>query len=206
MIIVGIDYSITSPGICVHTGEAWSFDSCEFYFFNKKKHSPQLQHSSITNLFCIDYYTDQIGCQTDLERFTFLSNTVCNIIDNVSLRHKEMGSPLIFIEGYSFGSSGSRTFQIAENTGILKYRLASKTVSESDIVSVPPSVIKKFATTKGNANKEMMEQAFIKETGVSFRDILEQSPKQYNPSSDIIDAYYICKYGFESMMQQCLCR
>ena len=32
-------------------------------------------------------------------------------------------NPQIFIEGYSFGSKGQGLFQIAENCGILKYRL-----------------------------------------------------------------------------------
>ena len=31
--------------------------------------------------------------------------------------------PEIYIEGYSFGSKGRAIFQIAENGGILKYRL-----------------------------------------------------------------------------------
>ena len=39
------------------------------------------------------------------------------------LSNYKQNQPIIFIEGYSFGSKGQGVFQIAENCGILKYRL-----------------------------------------------------------------------------------
>jgi len=56
----------------------------------------------------------------------------------------------VFMEGYAFGATG-RVFQIAENTGSLKYQLWKEGLGY-DVY--PPSMIKKFATGKGNANKE----------------------------------------------------
>ena len=47
---------------------------------------------------------------------------------------------LVFIEGYSFGSKGQAVFQIAENCGILKYRLQQMMI---DYDTVVPSVVKK---------------------------------------------------------------
>jgi Holliday junction resolvasome RuvABC endonuclease subunit len=58
---------------------------------------------------------------------------------------------------------------------------------------MPPTQIKKFATGKGNANKELMQDSFVKETGVDMKKLLTMTEKQWNPSSDIIDAYYIAK-------------
>ena len=37
-----------------------------------------------------------------------------------------------------------------------------------DYTLLPPSVIKKFATDKGNANKDLMLDAFEKDTGVNL--------------------------------------
>ena len=40
-----------------------------------------------------------------------------------------------------------------------------------------------------------MQQAFVEETGVNLKERLQLTDKQWNPSSDIIDSYYICKFG-----------
>jgi hypothetical protein len=56
-------------------------------------------------------------------------------------------------------------------------------------------VIKKFATGKGNANKEALQEVFLKETGYNIKEKFNMTEKQWNPSSDIIDSYFICKYG-----------
>jgi len=97
-----------------------------------------------------------------------------------------------FVEGYSFGSVG-RVFQIAENTGVLKYRIAHQ--QEIPLQTFAPTEIKKFATGKGNANKEAMGDAFIFDTGVDILAQCDIIPKS-NAINDIVDAYYIAKLGF----------
>ena len=59
-----------------------------------------------------------------------------------------------------------------------------------------------MATGKGNADKKLMYEAFVKETGVPIKDMI--SPKSgeiKSPISDIVDSYYICKYLFTSLKQ-----
>jgi Holliday junction resolvasome RuvABC endonuclease subunit len=98
-----------------------------------------------------------------------------------------------FIEGYAFNAVG-RVFQIAENTGLLKYNLWKTGIP---FQVFPPSEIKKFATLKGNSNKERMHQAFVEETGINIRKTLDITNENvWNPISDIVDAYYIAKLGF----------
>jgi hypothetical protein len=102
----------------------------------------------------------------------------------------------IFIEGYAFGASG-KVFHIAENTAILKHKLYNAGVSYE---TVAPTAVKKFATGKGNANKEAMYEAFVEETGEDLMMKLSPKAGQINsPVSDIVDAYYICKYGVASL-------
>ena len=103
-------------------------------------------------------------------------------------------NPQIFIEGYSFGSKGQGLFQIAENCGILKYRLLENDYGYNTVV---PSVIKKGATGKGNADKDMMYEAFLKETKINLKKLLN-TEKVGNPLSDIVDSYYVKKVGFGS--------
>jgi Holliday junction resolvasome RuvABC endonuclease subunit len=61
--------------------------------------------------------------------------------------------------------------------------------------TIPPTVIKKFASGKGNANKERMQEVFEEQNEVKLKQLFNMTDKQWNPSSDLIDAYYICKYG-----------
>ena len=105
-------------------------------------------------------------------------------------------NPQIFIEGYSFGSKGQGLFQIAENCGILKYRLQEENLPYSIVV---PSVVKKGATGKGNADKDMMYEAFVKETKIDLKKLFD-TEKVGNPISDIVDSYFIQKVGNDNLL------
>ena len=101
-------------------------------------------------------------------------------------------NPTVFIEDYSFGSKG-RVFNLAENTGLLKHKLYKKGIRFYTLV---PSVIKKTAHSKGNADKEKMYDKFYEETGINLMEELDQTTLN-NPVTDIVDSYYISKVGYE---------
>ena len=97
------------------------------------------------------------------------------------------------MENYAYGATG-RVFNIAENTGILKKQLRE---AGFKYTVIPPTVIKKYATGKGNASKDLMYETFLSETQVDLQSQLSpKSTKISNPVSDIVDSYYICKTGF----------
>ena len=123
-----------------------------------------------------------------IERFKYISDFALDIISPLI-------SPQIFIEGYSFGSKGQGLFQIAENCGLLKYKLhMSPSILYDTIV---PSVVKKYASGKGNADKQLMYDSFKKDTGVDLMKMFDMG-KLNNPVTDIIDSYYIAKVGNEN--------
>jgi len=100
----------------------------------------------------------------------------------------------VYLEDYAFAATG-RVFDIAENTGILKHQLR---VNKFKFETIAPTVVKKEATGKGNANKELMYETFLAETNVDVKSLLTpNSTKIVNPVSDIVDSYYICKTGFQ---------
>jgi Holliday junction resolvasome RuvABC endonuclease subunit len=68
---------------------------------------------------------------------------------------------LVVVEGYSMGSRG-RVFDIGELGGIVKVLLADMGIP---VAIVPPSCLKKFATGKGNADKDSMLEAAIRNFG-----------------------------------------
>jgi Holliday junction resolvasome RuvABC endonuclease subunit len=100
---------------------------------------------------------------------------------------------VIMIEDYSFGSKG-KVFNLAENCGILKYMLYKNGYR---FFTVPPTVVKKFATGKGNATKEKMYEAFVNDTFVELHSIISPTTKLGSPTTDIVDAWYIARYMFE---------
>ena len=180
--IVGIDYSLNSPAICI-AGDDFDFNKCSFHFLTSKKKHIGKFGKNIFGYEIKDY-------KTPIERFTNISTWALDIIH----KHKT-DTAKVFIEGYSFGSKGQAVFQIAENCGILKYRLQLSPSILYD--TVVPSVVKKFASGKGNADKQLMYDSFIKHTKQDLLKMFDMG-KLNNPVTDIVDSYYIAKVGYEN--------
>ena len=177
MIVGGIDYSMTSPALCVYNTDSgeFKFDNCTFYFLTQSKK----YEIDTENIHGMLFEYDNEMQRYDIISSYFLDRIMENEVDKV------------YMEDYSMGSKG-RVFHIAENTGVLKYRMWSFGIP---FQTIPPTVIKKFASGKGNANKERMQEVFEEQNEVKLKQLFNMTDKQWNPSSDLIDAYYICKYG-----------
>ena len=182
--IIGIDYSLTSPAVCVNDGGDIMF----YYLTNRKKWIGKQSENIIG--YEHDEWTDPI------KRFKNISDFVFYVLGK-HISHKIGFKKIdkIYIEGYSFGSKGRGIFQIAENCGILKYRLMEMNLTYDTVV---PSVVKKGATGKGNADKDKMYEAFLEETKIDLKKIFD-TEKVGNPISDIVDSYYIQKVGYEGL-------
>ena len=186
---IGIDYSLSSPGVCINTSEEeFRYEDCKFYYLtNTKKYQGAFKEKMAFGKSAVEY----IGMphkpySSEPERYNNIADWAIDIIKSYTWWQEQ---PIIQIEDYSFGSTG-RVFHIAENLGLLKYKL--KMECGWDYTLLAPSVIKKFATDKGNANKELMLGAFQEDTGVNLELLLDSSVK--SPITDIADAYFICKY------------
>ena len=169
---------MSSPAIAIHSGDVWSFESCKFYF--------------LTSVKKFEIKTDRIEStlyktwQSNEERFDHISSWALNIIHPYKRAH-------IFIEDYAFAAKGV-VFHIGECTGTLKHKLWS---NGHKCVTFSPTTIKKFASGKGNSNKIAMHNAFIQETSCSINTQLACKVGD-SPASDIIDSYYVAKYGFNT--------
>jgi crossover junction endodeoxyribonuclease RuvC len=104
---------------------------------------------------------------------------------------------MVFIEDYAYSATG-KVFHIAENMAILKNMLVQTGIKYT---MISPTAIKKFATGKGNANKEKMYESFKNETGRDLEKEFELRCDK-NPISDIVDSYWLCKYGFENFIKE----
>ena len=195
---IGIDYSLSSPGICVNTSEdEFQYEDCKFYYLtNTKKYQGTFKEKMAFGTSAVEYIgTTHKPYSSEPERYNNIANWVIDIIKSqpqLMIGKLWEKHPIIQIEDYSFGSTG-RVFHIAENLGLLKYKL--KIECGWDYTLLAPSVIKKFATDKGNANKELMLGAFQEDTGVNLEVLFDTKSK--SPISDVADAYFICKYQAE---------
>ena len=195
MRIAGIDYSLTSPAICVwkSTDDGYfNFDDCDLYYLEKPRRRGSTP-PGILNLHA-DPYPEW---ETEEERHELLSKWAMEIVNG----SQAWLTTAVFIEGYAFATSGkSHVRSVAENTGLLKHKMHK---IKQPFTSVPPTVIKKYATGKGNANKEIMYDAFCAEilTPPDLKSRLTpKSKKLRNPVTDIVDSYFICKYGWEGFI------
>jgi len=189
MVIAGIDYSLCGPAICLFRANAtglFSYSGCSFYFLTDNKRQSEIRTLNIFGERLSDWDSDQ-------HRYETIADWALDIV---------MGCTHVAIEGYAYSASG-RVFNIAENTGILKYKLYQLGIP---VTVIPPTEVKKYATTKGNADKNSMYSAWAHETGVDLKTLL--TPKRQecvSPVSDIVDSYYICKRMFESLPEDLRC-
>jgi len=179
MIISAIDYSLNGPAICVFdtAKKQFNFKNCTFYFLtDTKKYATTFMNNIHGELFQ--------PYDADCERYDSISDWVMRVT---------IGSDMVALEGYAYNATG-RVFHIAENTGILKYKLYQASIP---VEIIEPSKVKKLATGKGNSDKSQMYQSFLEETDIELQKIITPNKKDVgNPVSDIIDAYYICKALF----------
>ena len=177
-VVAGIDYSLTSPSVCVHTGDEWNVSNCKFFYVSKVG-------SQIINdgMFVGTVYPSY---NSEYSRYEQLASwALKNMLDN--------GVQRCYIEDYAFAAKG-KVFHIAENTGLLKYSMWNLGLP---FEAYAPTSIKKIATGKGNAKKEDMYAVWLEETGIDIRHRISVKTS-WNPVSDIVDAYFIAKQGFHN--------
>lgn len=187
-IFVGIDYSYTSPAITI-------LDNGVYYCYalwHQKTLPNQSNKFTVKNFdINLDFYDNEIKYNTDLERYLKLADWA---IGKINLHTKTKKNVHIALEGYSMGSRIGFLFNIAENTAILKSNIIDRTYHLKTFIACPPTLIKKFATKKGNAKKPDMANSFFKEHEFYMHEIFLKKNPDTNPASDIVDSYFILSY------------
>lgn len=173
MILAGIDYSYTSPAICVYdTLQAFEFSNLKFFVLSGMKTREGI-HGNIR----IDLLKNKDWLSQE-DRFQKIFNWSSAILDAERVEEA-------VIEGYAMGSTSGFVFDIAENTSLLKNWMYRRGMV---FYKSPPTATKKVFTGKGNAKKEQMCDVFEQRTGVQLETIL--NIKKYSkPLDDLADSY-----------------
>lgn len=170
-ICCGVDYSITSPSLTI-----WD-DETELKYENVKMFglTDTKKYQGVFGNIRIDAYPTW---KVDAERYDKLSNWALAIM-------KEHGVTKVSIEGYSMGSKG-RVFNIAENGGVLKYKMY---LAGIDYIMPAPTQVKKLFTGRGNASKDDMVSYFILNTKCDIIKLIGGTNVKSGPVNDLCDSY-----------------
>lgn len=116
-----------------------------------------------------------------MERLIFIEERLKHII-------KQFSPTLVLIEGYAFSAKGL-SYQIGELGGVIRMMLHKHEVRW---IEIPPAQVKKFATGKGNAQKDFVMLNVYKKWGAEFS------------SNDEADAFVLAKIGQALIDYECV--
>ena len=192
MVIIGIDMSKNSPGVCIRKDDKLEFLS---FIRDKEKKSNKLFYEQIKELGIsvnMNPRTTAIKEYSELEVFKVHDATLLakSIVDSLPDEIDMVG-----IEGFSYGSKGNAGLDIAGYAYCVRTLLYQK-YGYDKICIFSPGNVKKTAG-KGNAGKEEMMEFFL---NCQDKDLIETKfwkalknkelePKK--PCDDLIDSYYV---------------
>jgi len=176
MYLIGVDYSISCPAVCVYNGVTKPKPSdCQFFYLTKTKkwigewgnvsgqEYPQWEHP--------------------MERYTLIADWAIDAMRKG--RQDWMDIPKVAIEDYGFNANG-RITDLAEHTGVLKKKLWDMDVPYT---SVSVGSVKKSLTGKGNSTKEDIGFLYKAEMPTVL-------PAGISPTADCLDAYGVMLSAF----------
>jgi hypothetical protein len=203
---VGIDFSLNSPGICIHKSQSDEFTWVSITrsdrtqeSLQKTKDKPFAILGEIKNFELIFNRRKEFSenyTQRETEKILFFSDLADEIMKKVE--ELSPGNSIFAMEGLSFSSNGNSLIDISMATAILRSKIISK-YGPNSLLIFSPAAIKKYAC-KGNAKKDQMYDALIeKHPDNIFSNLLNTNrnnwitPKlQINkPIDDLVDATWI---------------
>ena len=194
---VGIDPSINSTGITIARYENNVEVEIKFYIIKNGKLTKResAANDSIDNFEYIIYNKiDLTQFKDDNHVFEYYKtknmvevvNTIYDLILNEVKKYTSAVN--VVIEGISYGSS-IRTKSIFDLAGLnymIRYKLITSDIQHLNLSIATPSNIKKYATGKGNANKESIMTIFK----YIFPE-MQNIPKL----DDIADSYFMAMFS-----------
>lgn len=197
ILYVGIDPSINSTGITIARYENNVEVEIKFYIIKNGKLTKResVANDSIDNFEYIIYNKiDLTQFKDDNHVFEYYKtknmvevvNTIYDLILNEVKKYTSAVN--VVIEGISYGSS-IRTKSIFDLAGLnymIRYKLITSDIQHLNLSIATPSNIKKYATGKGNANKESIMTIFK----YIFPE-MQNIPKL----DDIADSYFMAMFS-----------
>jgi hypothetical protein len=196
MIYVGIDFSISSAGLCIHDEEG------KDHFFNAQRNKLPKKYMEVYDNTKIDILplekmpTDLGYSETEVLKIKEAKHLASVLMTQIG-RFGRSTNIRVGIEGFSYGGIGSRTLDLAGFQYVLRSQLIEAGYVQNFKVYTPGE-IKKFAI-KGNASKEQMMEAYLELnennelTRVMKNEVVSSASKFPKPIDDLVDAFFISR-------------
>jgi len=179
MKICGIDPSMNSTGKCIMDLDPNTFSilNIEFYGYSTVK-SRCIEKNNVH----ISHVGTNYAKLNMFDRQDKAYKILMNDMDDV--KH-------IAFEGYAFGATKtSSIFQLGEFIGGMKKMFYDIGLG---IMIYPPTVVKRFATGNGTADKTMMSAVLLEEYPNLYPEEFNLLPQNDSPHSDLCDAFWIAE-------------
>lgn len=124
-----------------------------------------------------------------LARVAFIRDSILATVN------KYKGLAPIFIEGFGFGCRGRAVFDLAGLGDII--RMGILEITHRSFYDVPPTLLKKYITGKGNANKNVVLEQVYRKFGVGSDTLADDNQ---------VDAYSLAMFGREYLAWKTKCK
>lgn len=200
MIFIGIDFSISSPAVCINDDNKFSYYSLYRPGKLTKKEVigidvlKEFKNLSLNiNKPIVESKNYQLRETNNLIEAEFLTDSIIEYIQS-KIKDSEVK---IGLEGFSYGSTGNRLAELAGYNYLLRHKLIKNNYNFS-IYS--PKTIKAVAGN-GNYNKDQIAESYLNiidddELRIFLndnKDTLFINRKYLKPIDDLIDAYFTAK-------------
>lgn len=179
MVIIGIDPSINSTGICINK------DNCYTYYIISSKMTKKMENFTHSKVKFLPYNKESYTDMEYSDKETVKSNNLYNIVKIIEDLIKKYKPDNIIMEGISYGStSGSALVDLSG----LNYMIRMVCInSQIPFTIVSPSGLKKFVCANGQADKELIIESW-KKMDKNIQDISDIK------IDDLADAFFLSNH------------
>lgn len=220
MVVIGIDFSIQFPAVCISKDfKSFRWVACVNSNLTKAHKKllddihlefPELEfiHLPPKN-FKYDTYSGVERAK--LANYSLLVDT---LITRVSQIVKNDPHRIVSIEGIAYGAQGNALIDIAQSTGMLRKKVLDELLGghQESVFIFSPGELKNAIGAKGNAGKFDIYQAFKDSPSIAANSALHRAINKYDdlvvkdqtvksPFMDMIDAYLAVLKIHESLKE-----
>lgn len=221
--IVTIDFSINSPGICIYNEEGIHFASIIKEGVAKESYMNILKEYGI-QYSILPKYKSTGNSSKDEQGYTHdaiqTAEAIATIIKSINKGKGDREKNILVLEGFSFGSTGNRLAQISGYQFITRVRLLSEMFSINNLYVYPPQSVKSVAgaAKRGEGKVGMIESFMMHTAQETLPGLMENSlykqittdhtvfqtqptkrsagGKWMKPLDDIVDSYFLLQTYF----------
>lgn len=223
MFVIGIDFSIQFPAVCISKDfKSFNWIACVnsnlTKVHRKLLEDVQIEHPSIEFNFLppknLKHDTYSGTERAKLLNYSVLVDTLVNRVNQIVLADPNQKPIIVSIEGIAYGAQGNALIDICQATGMLRKKILDTTLhgNQESVFIFSPGELKNAIGAKGNAGKYDVYQQFKSNPGIATNSSLHQVINKYedqilkdqtvkSPFMDMIDSYLAVLKIHESLKE-----